>query len=121
MKLVILGPMGVSADEIRAMAGDIVAPPLTIEIHDQVEPTPGGMIPLARDAEVLIIANLPLPAEVVAACAQLRLVCAAFSGLDRVDVGACTQAGVQVCSVPGYSTPAVAEFTLGLILAQLQQ
>ena len=121
MKLVILGPMGVPSDQIRALAADIVVAPVSIEIHEQVDPTPEGMIPFARDAEVLIIANLPFPADVVAACPGLRMVCAAFSGLDRVDVGACASAGVQVCSVPGYSTPAVAEFTLGLILAVLRK
>ena len=121
MKLAILGPMGVPSGEIRAMAGDIIAPEVTVAIHEQVEPTPEGMTPAIGDADVAIIANLPFPAPVAAACPQLRLVCAAFSGLDRVDIGACARAGVEVCNVPGYSTQAVAEFTLGLILAVLRK
>ena len=121
MKLAILGPMGVAADDIRAMAADIIAPPPSVAIQEKVDPTAEGIIGALGDADVAIIANLPFPAEVVSACPQLRLLCAAFSGLDRVDIAACARAGVQVCNVPGYSTQAVAEFTLGLILSVLRK
>lgn len=121
MKLAVLGPMGVSDETIKMLAAELIAGPVELKIHPDVGPTADAIIPLARDADVLIIAKLPLPTEVPAACPGLRLVCAGFTGLDEVDVAACRQHGVDVCNVPGYSTQAVAEFTLALMLAVLRK
>ena len=121
MRLAILGPMGVAEVKLRSLAADILAPPVSVDIHDSVEPTPEAMIPLIKDADALIFATLPLPEKVVAACPKLKLACAAFTGLDRVDIAACHKLDIEVCSAPGYSTEAVAEFTLGLMLAVLRK
>lgn len=50
-------------------------------------------------------------------CPQLLCVSSTGAGFDTVDVKACTEAGVAVVSQIGGNSPAVAEMTLGLMLA----
>jgi Lactate dehydrogenase and related dehydrogenases len=74
----------------------------------------------ASGADVLIIANSPLSAKVIKAAPKLKMISVAFTGVDHVDLDACTEKGVVVCNAHGYCTDAVAELTIGLILAVLR-
>jgi D-lactate dehydrogenase len=56
-------------------------------------------------------------ADVLAACPDLRLVATRSTGVDHVDLGACTARGVAVANVPTYGENTVAEHTFALILA----
>ncbi|MDB6149582.1 MAG: D-isomer specific 2-hydroxyacid dehydrogenase NAD-binding [Chthoniobacter sp.] len=48
---------------------------------------------------------------------RLRLVTTRSTSMDHIQVAACAERGVTVCSVPGYAEGAVAEHTFALILA----
>ena len=50
-------------------------------------------------------------------CPDLLAVCSAGAGYDIIDVEACTAAGVIVCNNSGPGREAVAEHTLGFMLA----
>ncbi len=56
-------------------------------------------------------------AEVLAAGAQLRVVGRAGTGVDNIDVDAATRRGITVVNAPASNSVAVAELTIGLILA----
>jgi glyoxylate reductase len=56
-----------------------------------------------------------------AAGAQLRVVAQFGVGYDNVDLGAARERGVVVTNTPDVLTPAVAELTLGLVLALLRR
>src|SRR5262245_22243800 len=51
-----------------------------------------------------------------AAAKELRLIAVAATGTDIIDREAAKEFGGRVCSVPGYATHSVAQFTLTLIL-----
>jgi D-3-phosphoglycerate dehydrogenase / 2-oxoglutarate reductase len=67
--------------------------------------------------EVLVVRSTRVPAPVIAAADSLRLVVRAGSGTNTIDCDAATRAGVAVANVPGRNAVAVAELTLGLLLA----
>ncbi len=70
------------------------------------------------NVEGLIGSNqLPMDAEVLASGPRLRVVSNFGVGFDNVDLEAATAAGVIVCNTPGVLTDAVADLTLGLIIA----
>ena len=70
------------------------------------------------DVEGVIGSNqLPMDAEVLASGPSLRVVSNFGVGYDNVDLEAATRQGVLVCNTPGVLTDAVADLTLGLILA----
>jgi glyoxylate reductase len=66
------------------------------------------------DVEILIVANESVE---LGAFPALRLVANYGVGYDRVDVEACRRRGVAVTNTPGVLDAAVADLTLGLILA----
>ncbi|MEV4807162.1 NAD(P)-dependent oxidoreductase [Nonomuraea sp. NPDC049421] len=68
-----------------------------------------------------LIANEPMTAEVFARAPALRAVVRTGVGYDSVDVEAATRAGVSVSNLPGVNANAVAEYTIGLLLAQARR
>ena len=68
---------------------------------------------------VCVFVNDCLDAAVLAALAAsgTRLVALRCAGFNNVDLGAAARLGIAVVRVPAYSPHAVAEFTIGLLLA----
>lgn len=69
------------------------------------------------DAEVVVVRSTQVTAAAIAAAPHLGLIVRAGAGTDNIDVAAASGAGVYVCNVPGRNAIAVAELTLGLLLA----
>lgn len=74
----------------------------------------------AKDADIIIIANMPLRGEVIRACKNLKFIDVAFTGVDHVDLEAAKECGVKVSNASGYSNDSVAELTLCMILSLLR-
>jgi D-3-phosphoglycerate dehydrogenase len=70
-----------------------------------------------RGCSAVIAGGEPYPAELFAAAPQLRHVARFGAGFDAVDVGAATARGVVVTTGAGANAGAVADLTLGLMLA----
>ena len=71
------------------------------------------------DAEVLIVTYELVTAAVIAANPNLKLIAVTRSGLHaNIDVDAATQKGIPILFAPGRNADAVADLTLGLILAE---
>ncbi|HEV7290205.1 2-hydroxyacid dehydrogenase [Sphingomonas sp.] len=76
--------------------------------------------PLAKGSRaVCVFVNDRVDADVLAALAEagVRLVALRCAGFNNVDLPAAARLGVDVVRVPAYSPHAVAEFTIGLLLA----
>ena len=58
---------------------------------------------------MLIIANHPLPGDVIRADENMKMISVAFVGIDHVDVEACKEKGVLISNTGGYCNDAVAE------------
>ena len=67
-----------------------------------------------------MIANMPLSGEVIRACKNLKFIDVAFTGVDHVDLAAAKEMGVKVSNAAGYSTQAVAEIALCMMLSLLR-
>jgi D-3-phosphoglycerate dehydrogenase len=70
-----------------------------------------------HDPEVLIVRSTKVPAAAFEGAKSLRLIVRAGSGVDNIDVPSATRKGVGVCNCPGMNAVAVAELTIGLLLA----
>ena len=68
------------------------------------------------DAEIVFTNKTPLSRQVLTACPKLKFVGILATGYNIVDVDAAKELGIPVCNVPGYSTDAVAQMTLALLL-----
>ena len=78
------------------------------------------LIAESRDADVLMLANMPLPGSVINACENLKYINIAFTGVDHVDMAAAKAKGIAVSNAAGYATQAVAELTIGQMISLLR-
>ncbi|WNV86139.1 phosphoglycerate dehydrogenase [Umezawaea sp. Da 62-37] len=67
--------------------------------------------------EGAVVGNEPITADVLGRATSLRAVVRSGVGYDSVDVEAATRLGISVSNLPGVNANAVAEYTLGLLLA----
>ncbi|MDQ6641458.1 MAG: NAD(P)-binding domain-containing protein [Actinomycetota bacterium] len=67
--------------------------------------------------DVLVVRSTKVSGKVFEAADRLALVIRAGAGTNTIDVGAAADRGVLVANVPGRNSAAVAELTLGLLLA----
>lgn len=70
----------------------------------------------AKDAEILIVNKTSLTAEVISQLPKLQLICEAATGYDKIDIAAARRQGIPVCNCAGYSSMAVAQMALSLLL-----
>ncbi len=77
-----------------------------------------ALLPALRDVDAVIVRSATrMDAEALAAAPMLRVVARAGIGLDNVDVGAATKAGVMVVNAPQSNIVSAAEHAVALLLA----
>src|SRR4051794_3154238 len=79
---------------------------------------PEEILSLIGCAEILITHLAPLSASMMDQLPGLRLVAVSRGGPVNIDVAAARERGVTVINTPGRNASAVAEFTIGAILAE---
>ena len=73
-----------------------------------------------RDADVVVVSNIKLTASVLRQCQSLKYLSVAFTGLDHIDLAYCEAHGIAVQNAAGYSTTAVSELAVGMMLDLLR-
>lgn len=117
-KVVILESLGIPAEELKAFEA-----PFEGEVsfsHFEKTTDPAALIREAEDADAMIIANMPMPAEVIRALPKLAFIDVAFTGVDHVGLDAAKEKGIKVSNASGYSNEAVAELVIGMALSMLR-
>ncbi len=67
--------------------------------------------------EALLVRSTRVTKEMLAASPKLKLVIRAGSGYDTINVATATERKIRVCNCPGMNSVAVAELSLGLMIA----
>lgn len=119
MKIVLLESLGVPEEVLQACTKPLVDAGHTFEAYPK-NTDPQVQIERAKDADVIMIANMPLSGEVISACPNLKFIDVAFTGVDHVDLEAARAKGVKVSNAAGYSNQAVAELSLCMMLSLLR-
>ncbi len=117
MKIVVIEPLGVKQEALDTLASEILPQGAEVVYYANRAGSTQELIERGKDADVIIVANQPLPAEAIRGFEKLKLLSVAFTGYDHVAMDACREKGVVVCNCAGYSTAAVADLTFGLILS----
>lgn len=79
---------------------------------------PDAITAFVGDAEVLVTQLAPLSADMLERMPALKLVAVSRGGPVNIDMAAAAARGVRVVNTPGRNASAVAEFTIGAILAE---
>jgi D-3-phosphoglycerate dehydrogenase len=76
------------------------------------------VVTLAGEAEILVTHLAPLSAGIMDRLPRLRFVAVSRGGPVNIDMKAARERGIAVVNTPGRNASAVAEFTIGAILAE---
>ncbi|MDH6565489.1 phosphoglycerate dehydrogenase-like enzyme [Streptomyces sp. SAI-117] len=91
--------------------------------HTTVHAPPAGrggpeeLVAALDGIDAALVGHDPLTAQVLARAPRLRVIVRTGVGYDSIDVGAAGRLGITVSNLPGINANAVAEYTLGLLLA----
>ena len=119
MKIVLLESLGIRPALLEEYAAGLTAAGHTFTAFERAADV-NALTAQAQDADVLMLANMPLPGQVIRACKHLKFIDVAFTGVDHVDLAAARQMGVAVSNASGYSNDSVAELTLCMALSLLR-
>ncbi|HTD54613.1 MAG TPA: phosphoglycerate dehydrogenase [Silvibacterium sp.] len=90
-----------------------------IVTHDQIK---NGLAAEIADADGLVVRSaVQVDDALMAAAPKLRVIGRAGVGVDNIDAEAATRRGIVVMNTPGANAIAVAELTLGMMLALARQ
>ena len=117
MKLVIIEPLGVNDEKLLSMAKDMLPADLEIVYYNTRVTDTETLIERGHDADIIAVSNLPMNADVINGCKNLKMLSVAFTGVDHIAMDACKANGVLVSNCAGYSTAAVADLVFGMIIA----
>lgn len=119
MKIVFLESLSVSEEMMRRLSAPLLEAGHTVVAFQRTDDV-ALQIEHAKDADVVVIANMPLRAEVIEACPNLKFIDVAFTGVDHVALDAARARGVEVSNAAGYSTRSVAELALCMMISLLR-
>ncbi len=116
MKIVLLEPLGITGEEVGQLSEFIrEAGHEFISYENRVEDNE-SLINRSKDADIVILTNLPFKKGVIERCDNLKMISVAFTGVDHIDLEICRRKGIIVSNSAGYSTNAVAELAFGLMI-----
>lgn len=120
MKIVVMEPLGVALEKINALAAALQAAGHEFVYYTSKETQQDKLLERVQDADIIMLANQPLSAEIINACPKLKMLSVAFTGVDHIALAACRARNILVCNAAGYSTNAVAELTFGLAISVIR-
>lgn len=119
-----LEPLGVRLEVRRWEHANLVAlqqANLAIERGGpEAQPLPPEVMQNLEGFEIVVVQFAPLPRPFIELAKDLKVIGVLRGGTENVDVAAATQRGIAVLNTPGRNARAVAECTLGLILAEIR-
>ena len=90
-------------------------PGLDVKTHDQL---PDGLPAALAEADALVVRSaVQVDDALMAHAPKLRVIGRAGVGVDNIDAEAATRRGIVVMNTPGANAVAVAELTIGLMIA----
>ncbi|MFD1065432.1 2-hydroxyacid dehydrogenase [Oceanobacillus locisalsi] len=116
MLVKLLEPLHVSESLIEKLAEPIKQKGHEFTYYNEKTTDSHELAKRSKDADVVMIANNPYPAEVIDQSDNLKLINVAFTGVDHVGVEDAKNQDILVCNAAGYANQAVAELTIGLVL-----
>jgi D-3-phosphoglycerate dehydrogenase / 2-oxoglutarate reductase len=83
--------------------------------------TAEGVVEFCQDAEILVTQLAPMSRNMLMQLPKLKMIAVSRGGPVNIDMQAARDHGVLVVNTPGRNASAVAEFTLGAILAETRK
>lgn len=116
MRIVFLEPLGLKPEVVENACSGLRSMGHEVVVFPNRNEDPAELKRRAEGAEVVVESNMPLRKDFFDACPDLKMLSIAFTGLDHIDMEECQRRGIVVKNAAGYSTEAVAELALALMI-----
>ncbi|MFW3363021.1 2-hydroxyacid dehydrogenase [Aerococcus viridans] len=116
MKIALLEPLRVPEARINELAQPLIDAGHEFTYYPDKTTDPNELYERSKDADIVMIANNPYPAEVIERLENTKFINVAFTGFDHVNSKASKDKGIAIANASGYARTAVAELALGLTL-----
>lgn len=114
MKIVVLDGYTLNPGDLNWKSMEVLG---EVQVYDRTSLTDvNEAIKRIGDAEAVFTNKTPMPAELFAACPNLKYVGVLATGYNVVDTEAAREKGVTVTNIPSYGTAAVGQFAIALLL-----
>ena len=110
MKIVILDASNANPGDL---SWDIMKQYGDVTIYEH---TPDDIYGCIKNADAVFTDNTSLSGDLMRACPNLKFIGKLATGYDNIDLETASQLGIAVYNTPGYSTEAVAQHTIALLL-----
>lgn len=117
MKIVVIEPLGIPMENLKATAEKIIGEKADIVYYDTKTTDTAELSERGKDADIIVVSNLPLKREVLENCKNLKMISVAFTGVDHIAMDYCREKGITVSNCAGYSTESVAELVFGMLIS----
>lgn len=114
MKIVFLEPLGLTVEAVERACDELKKHGHEVVVYPDRKPEKN--IERAADADIVVESNMPLRKDFLDACPKLKMLSIAFTGLDHIDMEECKRRNIVVKNAAGYSTEAVAEETICMMI-----
>ena len=105
----------------HATLEELQAANLKIELGGpDAEPLPDEIYHVADQYDIIVTQFPPIPKRLIETAGRLKLIGVLRGGVENVAVETATQRNISVFNTPGRNARAVAECTIGLILAEIR-
>lgn len=121
MKIISVEPLGIRDEQYLEIQKEFEKSGHSFFMYPDRKEENAELIRRASDADVMVVSNIPVDKEVIQNLNKLKLLSVAFTGVDHIDLHACKQKNITVCNAAGYSTIAVSELTIALIIDVLRK
>ena len=119
MKIVLLEGLGISRQVIDKHAQKLEQLGHTFSAFPK-DTDPQVQLERSKDADVVMLANMPLSPLVVEQAANLKFIDVAFTGVDHIPMEQAKAKGIAVSNASGYATQAVAELAVSFMIQLLR-
>lgn len=116
MKISCVEPLGISEEQFKKLQSGYKAKGHVLDYYMDRNESEEALVERMKDCDVAVISNIPLRQNVLSACTNLKMISVAFTGLDHIDLAYCNERGIKVQNAAGYSTTAVSELAVGLMI-----
>jgi len=121
MNIVFAEPIGLTLFQKENFLQEMNRVGHTIHFYDNQPADQIDLLSRTCNADILVVSNYKVSAEVLKGSSNLKLIVVAFTGVDHIPIEECKDRGIAVCNAAGYSTQAVAELTIALAIDLLRK
>lgn len=116
MKIAIIEPLGIDEKAVEKLKQDFLPENIELVYYNSAPQDDEKKIKRSEDADIVMLANMPLRKNVLEKCSKLKMISVAFTGVDHIDMDYCKANDIMVCNCSGYANEAVCELVFGMVV-----